>query len=208
MRCGPCFNFPGQQSEPEPGLARIRAPHHHVSTSPDNKVIRNQPRPPHPGSAAKVLTSPDSKTIRNLAAKELRKVIIDPVSTSPDSKAIRNGEPVDGAGVGQVKVSTSPDSKAIRNGHAGARVMLVLVTFQLPRIAKPSGTRAPRSLETRVSWWFQLPRIAKPSGTQPLPHGAAAALHVVSTSPDSKAIRNGRRARRPADRRRRFNFTG
>jgi hypothetical protein len=115
MRCGPCFNFPGQQSEPAPGLARIRAPHHHVSTSPDNKVNRNQPRPPHPGSAAKVLTSPDckairnqsgtgvlalrlvlvptspdSKTIRKLAAKELRKVIIDPVSTSPDSKAIRN----------------------------------------------------------------------------------------------------------------------
>ena len=63
--------------------------------------------------------------------------------------------------------------------------------FQLPRIAKPSGTSP---LRCSFGWWqitsFQLPRIAKPSGT-PLAAGTARRLlGHVSTSPDSKAIRN------------------
>ena len=68
---------------------------------------------------------------------------------------------------------------------------LAFTGFQLPRIAKPSGTSP---LRCSFGWWqitsFQLPRIAKPSGT-PLAAGTARRLlGHVSTSPDSKAIRN------------------
>ena len=95
---------------------------------------------------------------------------------------------------------------------AGVKAILDAGLFQLPRIAKPSGTgqnHAPGAAPEAVSTspdskairnnlkaallprccWFQLPRIAKPSGTL-----AALPLTVsrsqVSTSPDSKAIRN------------------
>ena len=65
------------------------------------------------------------------------------VSTSPDSKAIRNHLFPCSSGVFRAIVSTSPDSKAIRNlalqcGQAGNGE----IAFQLPRIAKPSGTRS------------------------------------------------------------------
>ena len=62
--------------------------------------------------------------------------------------------------------------------------------FQLPRIAKPSGT-AHCPIGNGAQLLFQLPRIAKPSGTGLTPLLTTAELQV-STSPDSKAIRNTR----------------
>ncbi len=61
-------------------------------------------------------------------------------------------------------VSTSPDSKTIRNGIPGGRPGGIPGGFQLPRIAKPSGTMAADGLVYR--------------------------FRIVSTSPDSKTIRN------------------
>ena len=53
---------------------------------------------------------------------------------------------------------------------------------------------------------FQLPRIAKPSGTRAATgHGE---YMVVSTSPDSKTIRNLMGARPTGARSLRFNFPG
>ena len=111
------------------------------------------------------------------------------------------------------EVSTSPDSKAIRNGDR-AELEAAAILFQLPRIAKPSGTdqrncgsvpgpggfQLPRIAKPSGTWcrgrsWlfnpvrFQLPRIAKPSGTVVARHRRAF-FPAVSTSPDSKAIRN------------------
>ena len=111
-------------------------------------------------------------------------------------------------------VSTSLDSKAIRNPVGTSATLVRTARFQLPRIAKPSGTHArgsqggraqpvsttPHSKAIRnvimpgrsfpaVDRMFQLPRIAKPSGTRhPLPRMGPRSR--VSTSPDSKAIRN------------------
>ena len=87
------------------------------------------------------------------------------ISTSPDSKAIRNQLAPQVVGELRPGVSTSPDSKAIQN--------------------QPAVTAA-----TGWSALFQLPRIAKPSGTWMRKATATVARHQVSTSPDSKAIRN------------------
>ncbi len=98
---------------------------------------------------------------------------------------------------------------------AGAAIGCLLERIvSLPRIAKPSGTwcqgRGLRSslhcfnfpgqqshpelgrfqvFSLTPSTEFQLPRIAKPSGTRHR-HGTFMGLFFVSTSPDSKAIRN------------------
>ena len=45
---------------------------------------------------------------------------------------------------------------------------MLTVSFQLPRIAKPSGTSTGPATP-RVAPLFQLPRIAKPSGTRTAP---------------------------------------
>ena len=69
---------------------------------------------------------------------------------------------------------------------------MLTVSFQLPRIAKPSGTSTGPATP-RVAPLFQLPRIAKPSGTPPN-IASSCGSGLVSTSPDSKAIRNLYRA--------------
>ena len=86
-------------------------------------------------------------------------------------------------------VSTSPDSKAIRNLPDLVEAVY-RKAFQLPRIAKPSGTEGQVLVRAQYLSLFQLPRIAKPSGTQPLRLGTPSLRRQVSTSPDSKAIRN------------------
>ena len=111
------------------------------------------------------------------------------VSTSPDSKAIRNAEGLTLAVGLVIHVSTSPDSKAIRNNRVEVRLRGRPGGFQLPRIAKPSGTKLAVLVALVIATLFQLPRIAKPSGTFDGMIGDLC-TGVVSTSPDSKAIRN------------------
>ncbi len=128
-----------------------------------------------------VSTSPDSKAIRNLAALVAKQswfvmfqlprtarpsgtgsladdhAIRYRVSTSPDSKAIRNrakGCRLGGAGL--LLVSTSPDSKAIRNTPRRGIIVGSTNRFQLPRIAKPSGTGGRRWLK-RSATSFNFP---------------------------------------------------
>ena len=119
-----------------------------------------------------VSTSPDSKAIRNLVGAVGCIEQQFGVSTSPDSKAIRNPGVTPGDDRLAIKVSTSPDSKAIRN---------------------PS-----KSAVTNPHSWFQLPRIAKPSGTHVIKSVGRDVQGLVSTSPDSKAIRNPKRPEQTA----------
>ena len=62
-------------------------------------------------------------------------------------------------------ISTSPDSKAIRNTPLAMIWRQQYDEFQLPRIAKPSGTVVAPVRQAAPGTTFQLPRIAKPSGT-------------------------------------------
>ncbi len=160
-----------------------------VSTSPDSKAIRNRSRQTSQSSSSfefqlpriakpsgtghgcsqahggrhHVSTSPDSKAIRNYRPGRCRSSSSS-VSTSPDSKAIRNTPRQALARLIELDVSTSPDSKAIRN--------------------------VPCLTERELFDVFQLPRIAKPSGTGAVKISSDESALLVSTSPDSKAIRN------------------
>ena len=111
------------------------------------------------------------------------------VSTSPDSKAIRNPwaafarEPP-----ATWCVSTSPDSKAIRNVVKTFGEAMDSAEFQLPRIAKPSGTGLQRLLHPP-------PRVSTSPDSKAIRNVVTGSLvgsvgGAVSTSPDSKAIRN------------------
>ena len=109
-------------------------------------------------------------------------------------------------------VSTSPDSKTIRNGN-NPNTSSLPSWFQLPRIAMRSGNSPPQKSKRQSCPCFNFPgwndhpepgRPVRPAGPRAVstspdskairnPHGKTAndqiAL-VVSTSPDSRAIRN------------------
>ena len=123
-----------------------------------------------------------------LAAGTARR-LLGHVSTSPDSKAIRNRQAPCRCCL-FLRVSTSPDSKAIRNlGSIATGWPGGFSRFQLPRIAKPSGT--PLLLAIRRA----IDNVSTPPDSKAIRNAALLILAifvsgVVSTSPDSKAIRN------------------